>query len=147
MPKYTFECGECRTQFTRKLRIGEHLDHPCPSCGSPAPRLWDGETFGFGFKDSPTAAPGNSGVSKDDYPTADQAVGKDAERRWGELHARDKVKDEVRQKGGHHALQRKHGVEAGKPYIEYAAGSDAVIERRKKLVKEADKAYRETAGE
>jgi len=139
MPKYTFECSGCNVLFTRKLKMGEHPEHPCPSCGEMAPRQWEGESFGFDFQEG--ANPGNSGVSKLDNPTADQAVGRDAEKRWGELHARDKVKQTVREKGGHRALIRTHGVENGKPYVEYEGGTDSLLEARKKLVKGAEKAY------
>lgn len=78
MPKYTFECPGCQAQFTRTLKMGDHEAHPCPSCGTAAPRFWGSESFGFGFAPSDSAAPGNSGVTKDDYPTADHAVGKSA---------------------------------------------------------------------
>lgn len=145
MPKYTFECASCDARFTRKLKMGEHPDHPCPSCGSQADRLWDGESFGFDFQESTTAAPGNSGVSKHDYPTADQAIGRDAEKRWETIEARDKVKDEVRKKGGHRALMRRHGFEGDKAYVEYTSGSDQLIEGRRKLVKAAEAAYKDAS--
>ncbi len=141
MPRYTFECPSCNARFSRKLKMGEHPDHPCPSCGATAERLWEGESFGFDFQESASSAPGNSGVSKHDYPTADQAIGRDSEKRWETIRARDKVKDEVREKGGHRALMRRHGVEEGKAYVEYTAGSDDLIKGRKKLVAEADRAY------
>jgi putative FmdB family regulatory protein len=137
MPRYTFECG-CGVRFSKNLRIGEHPTHSCPSCGEDAPRFWEGESFGFGFQEG--AVPGNSGVSKHDYPTADQVVGSDAEKRWAELRERDKVKQAVRAKGGHQALIRKHGQEKGQPYIEYSSGGEKVVKIRKELVKEAEKA-------
>lgn len=137
MPKYTFECSECSTRFTRNLKMGEHPTNTCPSCGEVAPRLFEG--FGFDFQEGKVS--GNSGVSKQDYPTADQAVGRDAEKRWAELDGRGKVKDEVRRRAGSHALSRKQGVEGGKPYVEYSSTSDQLIDVRRKLVKEAKEAY------
>lgn len=143
MPRYTFECASCSTRFSRKLKMGEHPTHPCLSCGAEADRFWEGESFGFDFQEG--SVPGNSGVSKQDYPTADQAVGRDAEKRWEQLRARDEVKDRVRQVGGHRALQRQHGVEGGKPYIEYQAAGEKLIKGRRKLVDAADKAYKKMA--
>lgn len=120
--------------------MGEHSSHTCPDCGEDAPRSWEGESFGFDFNET-SSAPGNSGVSKLDYPTADQAVGRDAEGRWREVHARNKVKDQVRAEGGHRTLQRRHVQEEGKTYIEYSAGSDKLVKARKELVKQANEAY------
>jgi len=137
MPRYTFECPSCSARFTKNLKMGEHPSHSCPSCGADAPRFWEGEGFGFDFQEG--TVPGNSGVTKQDYPTADQAVGRDAEKRWLELHERDKVKKIVRAKGGHRALVRRHGREEdGKAYIEYEAGGEKEVEKRKKLVKVAE---------
>lgn len=79
-------------------------------------------------------------MTKQDYPTADQAVGRDAEKRWHELRERDKVKNIVRSKGGHRALIRRHGTENDKAYIEYEAGGEKLIEKRKKLVQVAESA-------
>lgn len=141
MPRYSFECPSCDAQFTRKLKMGKHPHHACPSCGDSADRVWEGESFGFDFQESATAAPGNSGVSKHDYPTADQAIGRDSEKRWETIRARDEVKEEVRRRGGHRALKRRHGVEGDKAYIEYTSGDDKLIEGRRKLVREAEKAY------
>lgn len=93
-----------------------------------------GQGFGFDFAGSPTAAPANTGVSKHDYPTADQAVGSSAEERWGEYVAREGIKGQVREAGGSRALIRRNG----KGYVEYEAGTANLIEARKKLVKEAD---------
>lgn len=142
MPKYTFECTGCRTQFTRTLKMGDHENHPCPSCGTAAPRYWGGQGFGFGFA-AGSGAPGNTGVNKDDYPTADQAVGRSAEGRWGEYDERAKVKDKVREVGGTHALIRRHVTEDdGKPAVEYEAGGERVLKTRRKLVQEAKTAVR-----
>jgi hypothetical protein len=43
-----------------------------------------------------------------DYPTADKAVGRDAEKMWQGYHEREKVKRDVRKKTGQHALVRKN---------------------------------------
>jgi len=137
MPKYTFECPGCQAQFTRTLKMKEHESHPCPSCGTAAPRYWGNERFGFGFAPSTTAAPGNSGVTKDDYPTADQAVGKSADGRWQEYDARAKVKEKVREVGETHALIRRHVTEDGKPAVEYEAGGEKVLKVRRQLMKVA----------
>lgn len=135
MPKYTFECLDCSVRFTRTLKMGEHPTHPCPDCKGPAPRVWNGQNFGFDFSKPANAAPGNTGVSKDDYPTADHAVGSSAEQRWSEIDEREKVKGQVREKGGHRALTRRHGP--GNTYIEYESGGQKLVEERKKVVEAA----------
>lgn len=129
MPKYSFECT-CGLMFTRTLKMGDHQNHPCPNCKGDAPRVFEG--FGFNFAESAAAAPGNSGVSKHDYPTADQAVGASADKRWAEYREREKVKQKVREAGGNRALVR----ENGRDYIEYRAGGPATIETRKKVSQE-----------
>jgi hypothetical protein len=125
MPKYTFEC-DCNLRFVRTLKIGQHISHVCPDCGQEALRVWEGFAFEFSRDGK---SPANSGVSKHDYPTADIAVGVDAEARWSLNREREKVKDKVRKEGGHRALIRRH---VGKE-IEYASGSDILIAHRKKI--------------
>ena len=132
MPRYTFDCVNCNARFTKTLKTGEHPTHGCPECGEEAPRLFDGQGFGFDFAEGKT--PGNSGVTKQDYPTADQAVGRSAEARWGEVTARKQVKDKVREVGGTHALIRRNGSD----YVEYEAGGEAILEKRRKLVKDGN---------
>jgi putative FmdB family regulatory protein len=134
MPKYVFECLECSLRFTRTLKMGEHPDHPCPECKASSPRLWNGQGFGFDFSAPKEAAPGNTGVAKNDYPTADQAVGASAEKRWEEIDGREKVKEKVREGGGHRALSRRHG--AKKDYVEYESGGQKLVDGRKKLVEQ-----------
>ena len=131
MPKFTFECT-CGTQFTRSLNQGEHRTHICPQCGTGAARVW--ESFGFNFATVPTKAIGNSGVTKHDYPTADQAVGRSADTRWAEYREREKVKNKVRQVGGTRALVRS----TGEDYVEYSAASPKTIETRRKVIRDAN---------
>jgi len=124
MPQYTFSCL-CGVQFTRTLKAGNHSMHVCPDCGEEAPRQWDGQGFGFDF--TPGSTPGNSGVTKHDSPTADQAVGRSAEARWEEYDEREKVKEKVREVGGTRALRRRTYANA----IEYEEGGNVVAERKK----------------
>lgn len=137
MPKFMFECPHCQLQFSRSLKQGLHTGHPCPSCQGEAPRVFEG--FGFSFSQSATGSPGNSGVTKHDYPTSDQAVGSSAESRWKEIHAREQVKTKVREVGGNRALIRRQGVEEGKTFVEYEAGSETLIKGRKSLVQAINK--------
>ena len=141
MPKYTFECETCQSQFKRTLKMGEHQSHPCPQCHSQASRVWAGQGFSHNFAASASAAPANTGVSKHDYPTSDQVVGSSADARWAEYNARDKVKEKVREVGQNRALIRRQGTDEGKAYVEYEAGTQTLIEQRKKLVQAASKAY------
>lgn len=132
MPRFLFECS-CGVQFSKTLKMGIHETHTCPECYEEAPRVF--EEFGFNFAASPKLAEGNTGVAKHDYPTADQAVGSSSEKRWAEIKARDQVKNAVREKGATHALIRRQGVENNKPFVEYEAGSESLLNGRKKLVK------------
>lgn len=134
MPKYVFECQECKLRFDRNLKIGENAVHPCPGCKEAAPRVWDGQGFGFDFAPTPGTLNGNSGVTKHDYPTADQAVGQSASLRWQEIEAREEVKQKVRQGGGSKGLVRKHALDNS--YIEYEAVTPERNEARKKLIQE-----------
>lgn len=135
MPKYVFECPDCNLQFSRALKMDEHPAHPCPNCGARALRQWNGNGFGFDFAEGTT--PGNSGVSKQDHPTADQAVGSSADKRWAEYAARDKCKEKVREVSGHRALSRVQGP--GNKHIEYRSGGEALVENRKKLAEGVNK--------
>jgi putative FmdB family regulatory protein len=136
VPKYTFECQECSVRFERNLKIAVHSEHECPSCHDPAPLVVEG--FGFSFAEGSGAA-ANSGVHSQDYPTADQAVGRSAEKRWAHIRERDLVKQEARKQGGTHALIRRHGP----GYVDYEPMSDKGRGARRKLAKEALKAVSE----
>ena len=105
MPVYRFKC-ECSLQFERKLAMGAHPTHKCPECTKDAPRLFAGTNLGLKFAQgsSPTS---NSGFHDLDYPTADKAVGRDADIRWDGFMERDKLKQKVRNGGQQKALIRK----------------------------------------
>ena len=135
MPKYVFECQECNVRFERVLKMAAHTSHECPSCTDPAPRVLDGQNFGFGFAPS-KGAPANSGVHDQDYPTADKVVGRSANQRWGEYKAREVVKNQARKEGGTHALIRK----TTKEYIDYEPMTPNGLGARKKLTKAAEAA-------
>lgn len=128
MPKFSFEC-KCGLAFTRSLKMGEHKMHECPSCHEDAPRVF--ESFGFNFAPG-GSAPANSGVSKQDYPSADQIVGSDSDKRWQIYEDRERLKTGVRKVGGNRALIRTNGPD----YVEYSAGSQTTIETRKGLASE-----------
>ena len=132
MPRYVFECQteECNTRFEKMLKMGDWPTYPCPSCKEVAPRCLQGEGISFGFQVEP-AKEGNSGVHKEDYPTADQAVGRSASRRWESYQARKKVKDGVRQQGGTHALIRRDGG----TFVEYEGMTKEGLDDRKTRAK------------
>jgi len=141
MPKYVFECqnDQCNCRFDRVLKMGEHTLHPCPSCGEEAPRCLEGEGFSFGFKvQVKEGEGGNTGVHKEDYPTADHAVGRSAENRWSTMNERKKVKDVVRGQGDGPALIRRDGPD----FIEYEAMSKAKLAGRKVVASKAFAAIR-----
>ena len=128
MPKYEFECQTCNLLFSRNLAMGEYSVYECPKCNCDAPRVWDGFAVKFDSGDKPQ---GTTGVHSEDYPTADKAVGKSAEKRWVEIGERDKVKNEARKKGGTHALIR----HSGKNYIDYEPMTETGRAARRKLAK------------
>lgn len=135
MPKYTFSCQTetCLLRFERSLKIGEHPGFVCPSCHELAPRVLEG--FSFDFKETSTSVPGNTGVHKDDYPTADHAVGKDADKKWDRYRARDEVKKQVREAGQTHALNRVTATDGS--YIEYSALNEPARQVRRAAAKKA----------
>lgn len=141
MPRYVFECQneECNCRFERTLKMGDHPMHPCPSCNEDAPRCLAAEGFAFGFKMEP-AKEGNSGVHKEDYPTADHAVGRSAERRWASYEERKKVKAEARAAGQTHALIRQDA--ASGDFVEYQPMSQTGLDARKKRASRAFEALR-----
>jgi putative FmdB family regulatory protein len=130
MPKYIFECPVCEVRFERNLKVGDHPTHECPECQDQAPLVVSG--FGFAFAEKEGAA-ANSGVHDQDYPTADKAVGRSAQRRWDYIESRNKVKEEARKQGETHALIR----HTGDDFVEYEPMSDEGRKARKKLEKEA----------
>jgi putative FmdB family regulatory protein len=131
MPQYVFFCTRCTLQFKRRLAMGVHPTHLCPECRGVAPRQWEGQGFGFEFEATPGTAQANSGVSKHDYPTADQAVGRSAEAQWGIIHARNAAKSKIRDNGV--GLSRRDQVENGQVVSEYAALPKGTYDARKKL--------------
>lgn len=131
MPQYTFLCAACSLQFKRRLEMGVHPTHLCPSCKKAAPRQWEGQGFGFGFAETAGTAVGNSGVTKHDYPTADQLVGRTADAQWGVIHARNAAKAKIRDRGV--ALSRRDHVEGGQVVSEYTALSQGTFDSRKRL--------------
>jgi hypothetical protein len=134
MPKYVFECQTdgCNLKFERSMKMSDdHRSHVCPSCKEVAPGVIEG--FAFDFKSGSAATPGNTGVHKDDYPTADHAVGKDADKRWSYYQAREQVKTAARTQGDTPALIRRTGTD----YVEYEPMTDVGRDARRKLTKKA----------
>jgi len=69
MPTYEFICKECGQEFEEQRKI-EDFDAKCPLCGSDTDKLM--------------SAPG----IKTSNPSADSAIGADAERRWADIEER-----------------------------------------------------------
>lgn len=135
MPKYVFQCGKdgCNVRFERTLHLDNHKIHSCPGCGEDAPRYLEGEGFGFSFSGSSTGSTANTGIHKEDYPTADHVVGKSADARWGEYGERSKVKEAARMQGGAYPLIR-HTTTG---HIDYEPMSDGGRVARRNLAKKA----------
>ena len=65
MPIYEYACEQCCARFEMKRRFGEDDGGVCPSCGSPARRLFSAAPIifkgsGFYVTDSRKASPGES---------------------------------------------------------------------------------------
>lgn len=92
---------------------------------------------GFAFSFSPGAgAQANSGVHDHDYPTADKAVGRSAEKRWEHIQRREAVKKAAREKGGTDALIR----HTGSGFIDYEPMSPLGVQARRALSEEVKSA-------
>lgn len=131
MPQYTFYCETCNLQFKKKLPMGEHSQYKCPTCKAPADRSLQG--FGFDFSPTSGTAQANSGVSKHDYPTADNIVGRSADDRWKVVFERNKAKKKLRETTGAVALSRRDISEGGKQVSEYTSLGQTQFEARKQL--------------
>ncbi len=129
MPQYSFYCSSCNLQFKRRMAVSADPAHKCPSCAKQATHQLEG--FGFGFSASPGTAKANSGVSKDDYPTADNIVGRSAEARWNILHERNRAKGQIRDQGL--ALSRRDFVDNGQAVSEYHVLGKSQFAARKAL--------------
>lgn len=129
MPQYSFYCTPCNLQFKRRLPPSSSPAYKCPSCSKEAAHQLEG--FGFGFAPTSGTAKANSGVSKDDYPTADNIVGRSAEARWSVLHARNRTKSQIRDQGL--ALSRRDFVDNGQAVSEYQVLGKPQFEARKAL--------------
>lgn len=130
MPQYTFYCKGCNLQFKCRLKMGDHKTHKCASCKGEATRVLQG--FGFDFAQTAATSKANSGVTKHDYPTADNIVGRSAEKKWDQIYARNVAKDKFRQETGAVALSRKDSVEAGQIVTEYKPLHRPQFDARKK---------------
>jgi putative FmdB family regulatory protein len=135
MPKYVFECKSCSVRFDRILKIGDYLVYPCPSCKEDAQRVFSGNGFGFGFSAPSGSAIANTGVHDNDYPTADKAVGRSAEQKWGIYNERNAIKSKVRKEGNSYALTRIDGNDD----IKYSVMSRKRVKERKEIINYADK--------
>lgn len=131
MPQYSFFCKGCSLQFKRRLSVGSHPTHTCPSCDKGAPRQWEGQGFGFEFAQTAATAQANSGVTKHDYPTADQVVGRSADAQWQLIHSRNAAKDKIRDRGV--ALARRDAVTNGQAVTEYTTLNQGSFDARKRL--------------
>ena len=130
MPQYTFYCQSCNLQFKCRLKMGDHKIHKCASCKGEAKRVLQG--FGFDFAQTAATKQANSGVTKHDYPTADNIVGRSAEEKWDQIYARNVAKDKFRQETGAVALSRKDTVESGQIVTEYKPLHQTQFDARKK---------------
>ena len=141
MPQYTFHCQPCNLQFKKRLVIGDYPEYKCPACKKKAPRKL--EAFGFGFAEGKGTALANSGVSKHDYPTADQIVGRSAEKRWSEIEVRNEAKAKFREETGAMALSRQTIQEGNQEVTEYRALQEPQFKARKKMEARFKKEIRE----
>lgn len=89
------------------------------------------EGFAHEFVATTATALANSGVTKHDYPTADNVVGRSAEAKWEQIHRRNDGKQKFRRDTGAVALIRRDLVEGGQQVTEYTAMGQSRFEARK----------------
>jgi putative FmdB family regulatory protein len=98
VPTYDYQCQACSVVHEHIQSIHKRLPDTlsCPRCG----------------KDSELVilvAPGlaTSGMQ---HMTQDVAIGKDADKRWSDIHAKKAVRDKIRRESGKMGIERKNGV-------------------------------------
>tara|TARA_Y100000389_G_scaffold193292_2_gene221907 strand:- start:116 stop:577 length:462 start_codon:yes stop_codon:yes gene_type:complete len=94
MPIYVFTCQSCGLRFEKLYRrISDDKEHPCLECGGVGTRQVTAAAFSFKHPQSQLngAMPPNTGTS-DDF-NFDKAIGRDAEAKWGKIHANNARKD------------------------------------------------------
>ena len=97
MPVYEYQCDSCGFQnehFWSRISIAKDTI-PCSECGEEMRKLMSASNFKFSHSESQTrgAAPPNTGTS-DDW-NYDKVIGRDAEKKWGEIAKRNSEKDRV----------------------------------------------------
>lgn len=97
MPIYDYQCSNCglkKDHFWSRISIAKD-SIPCPECDTPMRKLVTAASFKFSHSDTQTrgAAPPNTGTS-DDW-NYDKAIGRDAEKKWGDIEKRNSEKDRV----------------------------------------------------
>jgi len=97
LPLYEFQCDPCGLRFEKLYKSVSKADNAakCPECGLPSRKLVTAANHKFAHPATQTrgALPPNTGTS-DDW-NYDKAIGRDAEKKWGTIEARNKVKDSI----------------------------------------------------
>jgi putative FmdB family regulatory protein len=115
MPLYEYQCESCGLEFEKLVPRMTPDPHPCPECQEMAPKQVSASNFAFGEsrRTGATGAvaeqaggdlvaefrDGNTGVHSVDS-NIDQIIGRDAERRWGQIETREDSKNSARRGHG-----------------------------------------------
>ena len=109
MPTFEYSCDACEILFEELLlqqdEIAKYREwHPCPQCGGRAAREAV-SLISFNFKapagqTQGSGVHGQSGVHDLDYPKLDKAIGRSANVKWQQYHARKAERDKVRKEAG-----------------------------------------------
>ena len=110
MPSYEYRCEPCEVVFEELLLQREDVkayakEHPCPKCGESASRVLSRTNFQFkGISEGDPTRRGSSGSHDLDYPSADKAVGRSANRKWKEYDRKFAARAEARKELGTNAV-------------------------------------------
>lgn len=112
MPAYEYRCDSCEVEFEELLTQTDDVRayasaHPCPGCGSMAPRILSAANFAFKAPARASAGSGvhgQSGVHDLDYPSVDKAVGRSSAKRWDAFNAKKAERDRVRRESGTNSI-------------------------------------------
>lgn len=137
MPTFEYKCIECNLEFeelhiTREDTKKHEQEYDCPSCGSIAVRIASLTNFNFKVK-----TPGNSGVHDIDFPSADKAVGRSADKKWEKIHKEQDERNKVRKKYKTDAIRK-----VGNDYVPMSKNQLNVREQAIKKVKEVKESRR-----
>jgi putative FmdB family regulatory protein len=97
MATYDYQCQKCAAVHEHICPISKRPESiKCPRCGGEAEQVI--------LKAPALSTKGSSNM------TQDMAIGYDAEKRWGRIHAKKEARDKIRRESGKAGLEFKDGA-------------------------------------